>query len=48
MPNVILQHTFDLSEHPSDLIVNMSFQKDQTCTYICTSMWVAISNISCI
>jgi len=47
MPHVILQRIFDLLEHPSDLIVNVSIQTDQACTFICTSMWVAISNISC-
>jgi hypothetical protein len=38
-------HIFDLLEHPSDLIVNVSFKKDQACT--CTTKWVAISDISC-
>ena len=31
--------------HPSDWIVNAFFQKDKACMCICTSTWVALSNI---
>jgi len=32
-------------EHPSYWTVTCLFKKIQACTCICTSMWVAISNI---